>query len=236
MKRIISKTKRVLKSVGIIAVLLTGSINTDAQQELRKISGVEEVSYCLPGYLEISQGDQEELILNGNPEDLARITTTVEDGELKLSSKRGGFGIGDVKIFLTVRDLKSLSVSGSGQVVFKTELKTSDFELSVSGSGNVACEKIVTDNMEINLAGSGNVNIGGVLKSHLEAEIAGSGNIDASGLQAKEVGVSISGSGTVKAWAIEKLESNITGSGNVYYKGTPLVDAETVGSGKTKAL
>jgi hypothetical protein len=219
-----------------IIVFFSYSQVTNAQQQKRDVSGFDKISYSISGELEITQGNKEELILIGDSEDLEKIITVVDGGKLKIYTKNNNSRLGNVIVKVTVKELSGLSIAGSGNVEFKSDLKTGDFDLDLSGSANIVCPNIAANELDIDLAGSGNIRIGGELESELEISIAGSGNVDCADLKAKEVEVKIAGSGDVKVWATDELESNIVGSGNVYYKGRPLVDAETSGSGKTKPL
>jgi hypothetical protein len=207
-----------------------------AQQENRPVSGFTEISYSIPGKLEIYQGKTESLILKGDPSDLEKIKTEVEGSELKIYTKNNTGRLGEVEVIVTVADLKELSVAGSGNVVFKTGLVTSDFEISLSGSGDISCMELSVNSAEVNLAGSGDIRLGGAAKEALEINIAGSGDVKAEELQVSKCEVNISGSGSVNVWVKETLESNIIGSGNVYYKGNPRIDSSVTGSGSTKPL
>lgn len=228
--------KKTKISIAIVAGLFLLSLNVNAQKEKREISGINSVSLSIAANLEISQGNSEELILIGDKNDLDKIETKVSEGHLKIYKKKGTSRIEKVKILLTIKDLEELSISGSGDVIFMTDFVTDDFELNISGSGNVKCRNIEANEAEISVAGSGDVLIGGELKSDLEINIAGSGDVNAAELKCQEVEVNIAGSGNAKVWAEESLESNIVGSGDVHYKGRPKVDSETTGSGSTRSL
>jgi hypothetical protein len=225
-----------LAGIAAVLVLLSFTQVSKAQQEKRDVSGFDKISYSISGELEITQGNMEELILIGDSEDLEKIITKVDGGKLKIYTNNNNSRLSNVIVKVTVKELSALSIAGSGDVEFKSDMKTGEFELELSGSANIACPNITAREVEINLAGSGNIKMGGELESELEISIAGSGNIDCASLKAKEVEVNIAGSGDASVWATDELESNIVGSGNVYYKGRPLVDAETSGSGKTKPL
>jgi len=234
MERFIMYRRNALLAATVILFSFTSL--SKAQEEKRDVSGFDKISYSISGDLEISQGSTEELILIGDPEDLEKVETKVEGTTLKIYLKSNFSHIGKVQAKVTVKQLNKLSIAGSGNVVFKTGLKTEDFELELSGSGNVDCPDLTAGELDIDLAGSGNIKFAGELSGELEINIAGSGNIDCSNLKTKEAEVNIAGSGDVKVWATDELESNIVGSGSVYYKGNPLVDTETSGSGKTKPL
>lgn len=206
------------------------------QKETRKISDFNEIEYSLPGTLEIVQSDKISLVLEGDKEDLERVITRVEGDKLKIYTKNNTSHLGDVKVFVSVVELEGISMAGSGDVIVKSKLKTDELELELSGSGNIQCEDLIADKLEVDLAGSGDIYLGGIAENEVEINIAGSGDVRAENLETKNAEVNIAGSGSVKVWATEELESNIVGSGNVYYKGRPLVDAETAGSGKTKPI
>jgi hypothetical protein len=223
-------------SLTLVAILLLSLSQVISAQQKREVSGFDKISYAISGKLEITQGSKEELLLVGDADDLAKITTRVEGNELKIYTKDNNTRLGEVKVMVTVKNLNGLSVAGSGEVEFKSDLNTGDFSLELSGSSNITCPTILAKGVKINLAGSGDIKMGGKLEKGLKISIAGSGDIDCSNLEAKEVQVDIAGSGNTRVWATDKLETNIVGSGSVYYKGHPLVDSETTGSGSTKPL
>jgi hypothetical protein len=220
--------------IGLMSILPVA--NLQAQQEYRDVSGFDGISYSLSGNLEIAQGTSEKLMLKGDQDDLSKIITRVEDGKLKIYTKENTRIMGEVSVFVNVKDLHELSVAGSGNVVFKTGLKTSELGINLSGSGNIECMELIAAETEINLAGSGNIELGGIINGDSELNIAGSGDVDCENLQVTECEVNISGSGSARVWATDKLESNIAGSGNVYFRGEPLVNAKTSGSGSTKPI
>jgi hypothetical protein len=220
--------------LGLVFILSGG--NLQAQQEKREATGFNSISFSLAGNLEIAQGTTEELMLKGDQADLAKIVTNVEDGELKIYCKEHSGNMGDVLVFVNVKELKELAIAGSGNVIFKTPLHTTEMEISLSGSGNIECLDLTATKSKINLSGSGDIKIGGVVSESSEINIAGSGDVNAENLKTKISEVNLSGSGSAKVWAEDQMESNIVGSGNVLYKGKPLVESNISGSGSTKHL
>lgn len=219
-----------------LTLFIFSSATLLSQEEKREVSGFNEISFSLPGELIIEQGNTESLVIRASDEDLQKIITKVEGDHLKIYTKQGSNRLGKVTVLVTVKELSELSLAGSGDVQIKGQLKTQELEISVSGSGDVSAMDVRAREMEISLAGSGDVELGGALSNELEISIAGSGDVDASGLQAQEVEVSIAGSGNARVWAEESLEVSIVGSGDVYYKGRPLVDSSSTGSGSTRPL
>ena len=73
-------------------------------------------------------------------------------------------------------------------------------------------------------------------QAQLDATITGSGSMKADELSVGSAGITITGSGSARVNVLKELETNITGSGSVQYKGNPLINAHSTGSGKTTAL
>jgi hypothetical protein len=214
----------------VLPVLISESL---AQEVKRDVSGFNSISYVLPGKLTIIPGNKESLIIKGDQETTDKIITEVKDNELKIYTKWNTFRGQNFEIVVTVISLNELSVAGSGNVVIEGTLKSNKFELDLSGSGNVMCNRIEGSELEVNIAGSGDITMAGKVNK-LEIDIAGSGDVNTGGLETQNAEVDIAGSGSATVWVNDKLETDIVGSGNVYYKGKPLVDAETAGSGRTR--
>ena len=227
--------KKTILLVFLASLLISPAVF--AQKEKREISDFTEIGFSLPGQLEIIQGSKVSLAIEGSKEDLEKIISKVDGDQLKIYRRNNhASGLGDVKVFVTVVKLNKLSIAGSGDVIFKSKLITGELEISLSGSGDIQCADLAADELEINIAGSGDIVLGGIAKEELEINIAGSGDVKAENLETKMAEVNIAGSETAKVWASEELETNIVGSGDVYYKGKPLVNAETMGSGSTKSI
>ena len=222
--------------IALSAAFLMMTIQVSAQKEIREAQDFNRVNFSIPGTLEIEQGDHEGLILMGDKDDLEKIVTKVEDGTLKIKKVKGSAKLTkDVTAKLVVKELKELSVNGSGDVIFNTTFKAGEFEMNISGSGDIKCDRLLVNELEINIAGSGDMDLGGEVDTDFEISIAGSGDVNAPDLKAASVEVSIAGSGDAVVWATDELETSIAGSGSVRYKGDPKVNAEIRGSGSTSS-
>jgi hypothetical protein len=84
--------------------------------------------------------------------------------------------------------------------------------LKVSGSGNVNAEDISTDELAVILSGAGNVKIGGETDSQ-EINISGSGSYQAEDLESKEVKVDVGGSGSTVVNVSDELNAEVSGIG-----------------------
>lgn len=142
---------------------------------------------------------------------LAVVKTTVENGELVISSD------------YNIRKAKRMRIY----------IAAPNFEnINITGSGNLESENCMTLNsLSLHISGSGNIDFCGTAED-LSVTISGAGRINAYGLSAKKVESRISGSGSIKVTAVEELDANISGSGDVYYKGRPELRSKVTGSGR----
>lgn len=145
---------------------------------------------------------------------LEHLTTTVEDGELKIYFAKTVSASKSVQIWLSTEHLSKISVSGSvtGKVQGIDEPST---EFDISGSAKLQC-----------VGKTGN----------LKMNVSGSADFECLELAADDVVISIAGSGNAKVQAIRTLKVSISGSGSIKYLGTPEIEKSIVGSGSVKPV
>ncbi|MBN1119065.1 MAG: DUF2807 domain-containing protein [Bacteroidales bacterium] len=206
-----------------------------AFEEQRDVKDFNEISFSIAGNLILDQGNEFKFTISGNKSDVEEIITKVENGRLIVKTKSHVHNLSDIVVRITLPELRSLDLAGSGDVVAKESFKSDNLNISIAGSGDVVFDNLTAEEVELSIAGSGDMIIKGKTKE-LEISITGSGDINTVEFTASDVEVNITGSGDAKVYATDKLETNIVGSGSVYYKGKPLIDASSVGSGSTKSL
>lgn len=215
--------------------IVTGSGNIVS--ESREVSGFDEVVLAGSGNLTITQGDGEALTVEADDNLMDLIETEVRNGVLYLGFKSGANIINTsraVQYQLTVDDLSELTISGSGNVSAES-LVSDDFSLNVSGSGEAQIDRLTASEISIEISGSGDVDIVGAVEEQ-SITVSGSGNYRAGDLVSENVTVRISGSGNATVWVAEMLDVVVSGSGNVEYYGTPRVNQQVSGSGNIRSL
>ncbi len=135
-----------------------------------------------------------------------------------------------IEIFITMRDIESLSISGSGSITGENVFTVNDVELQISGSGNLDLG-LEADDVEARISGSGDMLLEGSADS-FDFRVSGSGDLSSFGLEVKRADVHISGSGDAEVFVTDILDVRISGSGDVLYKGDPDIDARISGSGR----
>lgn len=160
----------------------------------------------------------------------------VKDGDvLKISRKSNHMSWGggrDVKVFVTMPAIRAASISGSGDMAVD-RVEGGAFEGSTAGSGDLSIHQIKAGSVTLSIAGSGDIDASGATQD-LSLSIAGSGNIDAGGLTASAGKVSIAGSGDAKAVVNGHAKVSMMGSGDVDLGGNATCDVSKMGSGEVR--
>lgn len=185
--------------------------------------------------IDLIAGTEGKISIEGDENLLEYIKTEVKDGKLTIKIEKGinlkpSSNKNGIKIKIPVESIESLAVSGSGNIVAKTLIKSEKFKTSMSGSGNVTLD-IETKYLAASMSGSGDMNITGSSKE-FKVNISGSGDINAYDLETDVVEASVSGSADIKVTANKRLKARVSGSGDIKYKGNPeKVDTKSSGSG-----
>lgn len=215
----------VLVLTGCVPVVAAGPMTS----EEREIGAVTAVRLDASGDLSITEGTPG-LVIHAPSDALDRLTSETDGETLVLGTTPGPEVIvGDVRYELTVADLESITLNGSGDIE-ATVSAAGAIRLDIDGSGNVTWTGMDADSVAVRLAGSGDVEVAGTA-TDTTIELDGSGSIDAGALEAQSAVVSISGSGDISVSASDTLSADISGSGRVTYSGDPDVDADVSGSG-----
>jgi hypothetical protein len=207
------------KLLVLLSFLFSVLIITAQNRETRNVDTFTKISFGVPGNAYITQGSTQKVELEGSKEVLEKVQVTVESGKLVIRSKDnwGSWNWGKedrITVYITAKDFRALSVSGSGTMETKTKLITGDLDLSVSGSGNLKAE-VQSNNLDTNVSGSGNIRLRGTA-NNLNSSISGSGSVEAEVSIANKVDVSISGSGKLTASGkANTIKTSISGSGRV---------------------
>ena len=188
----------------------TGGVTSEA----RDVSGFNEVELKGVGNLSLEQTGSESLTVEAEEDVLPKIRTEVENKRLIISPER------------------NTSINTNKPINYKLTVKDLN-TLEVSGSGNVEAEDINTDELAVTIGGAGDVEIRGSADSQ-EIEISGSGEYKAGDLESKEATIDVRGSGLATVNVSDELEAEVSGSGSVEYIGDPMVQQEVSGAGEVR--
>jgi hypothetical protein len=199
--------------------------------ETRVVPIHRDIFISIPADVYIYQSQIKDLTIEAQSNVLDAIETYVSGNELKIKLENGA-GLGrhePIRIYISSAMYNNIRLSGSVNLYSETPIVTDDFDISISGSGNVDVA-VVANTVRASISGSGKMWIEGTTLAE-EFTISGSGDIYSFGLQSETSDVNISGSGKAEVSVDEFLKARISGSGSIYYKGYPTVDSRVSGSG-----
>lgn len=163
---------------------------------------------------------------------LPYLITEVKDGELKIKWKKGTNIRNHKGVHLTVyfNSINGVALSGSGEIIGKDLIESNNFNVAISGSGDINLN-LKVNNIESRISGSGDLTFKGSTKT-FTSSVSGSGDIEAYGLQTDKADIKVSGSGDMTITVNSELYARVSGSGDISYKGNPSKeDVKVSGSG-----
>ena len=245
---------KTVKNLLVCASLLVTGIVSAQETGTRKLSSFSKLDVGGPFEVTIEKGSEESVKITAEGVPLNKIITEVKGSTLEIYLERGDYRNNiKAKIYLTYKSLDAIDKSGSGNLVCNSDLAANDFDLGLSGSGNVSTKTIKaqhvkirksgsgnikvtgleTDNADLSLSGSGDLEISNGYAKNQSVHISGSGNVRAHGVKSNECAASISGSGSIDVSVSQMLEGIISGSGNITYDGDAQVKKMSIsGSGR----
>lgn len=188
--------------------------NGDRITETRPLNEFNKLRISGANRVSVSYGNEYKVVLKGSSNLIPYFKTTLDGKSLNLSYKNANVNHDDIEIFVTMPLINGASLSGSGGLNIDGSFTSiSEFDLSISGSGDVSVNpELMINKLNVKISGSG--------KAFLQKAVT------------KETDIDISGSGDVHLQVSDYLKARISGSGDVYYKGNPQLDSRISGSGK----
>lgn len=165
---------------------------------------------------------------------LEYIETTVKNGKLYIGVKKNknintSWNKG-MRVTVPFENIDFVKLTGSGEIVSRDTIEANNFEVALSGSGDIALEVDANDTSSI-VSGSGEITLKGSSKTH-KTTLTGSGDIYAGNYIARSVDAKVTGSGDIRVYCKDNLKARVTGSGDIEYVGDPeRQDTKVTGSG-----
>jgi hypothetical protein len=134
------------------------------------------------------------------------------------------------RVYVTMKDIKSLSTSSAGDIVGESPIKTDDLELDASSAGDIKLE-VYAKNIKLDGSSSGDITLTGETDV-LDAGLSSAGDLYAYNLKCREADVSVSSAGDADIYVTEKLTARASSAGDINYKGDPkYIDAHASSAG-----
>jgi uncharacterized protein YxeA/post-segregation antitoxin (ccd killing protein) len=178
----------------------------------------------------LKQGDKESITVEADQNLHEYILTEVKDGVLNVYSEVNIREAKMKRVYVTMKEVKSLKTSSAGDIIGETPVKGTDIEISASSAGNIRLE-VYARRIEINISSSGDVSLSGEAEK-LNADLSSAGNLEAYNLKIKEADVSASSAGDARINVSEKITARASSAGDITYQGDPrYVDANSSSAG-----
>lgn len=224
--------------LAVLTLLLSCSFsNPDIPKEdVRQLDTFSGIGIAISADVYYTPGNAHEIRIEGDSRDVEDLITKVENGFLQVKYKDWRIRRSKLTIYITSKELDAVKISGSAHFDCSKPISAEEMDLAMSGSGEIAFEKLECEEVDVRISGSGDIVLLEGSAHEMDIRISGSGAVKAETFEVEEFSASISGSGSIKITATKELEARISGSGKVYYRGDPRVNSSTSGSGKVVAL
>ena len=210
-------------------------MSSDIGKESRSVGDFEQVKLRLENWLsdlDLVLGERESLTLEGSPDLLSKIQTTVKERTLELCLSVGfweklGYAVATsltrprVRLRLEVKSLTALSVFGAARVRV-SKLQSDNLSLRFHGAGQIQIPQLSAETLAVDLGGASRIELAG-RATEQKVTIFGAGIYDAGDLESRSATVHLKGMGRASVWVIEELTTDICGVGSVEVRGEPRV-------------
>ncbi len=167
----------------------------------------------------LMQGNTESIKLEADDNLHEYILTEISGGTLKIYTEVNIQRAKSKKVYVTMKDVESLSASSAGDIYGKNTIKTQELDLNVSSAGDIKIN-IVVEKLSCNISSAGDITIEGTA-DELKADLSSAGDLNAYELTAKVADVSTSSAGNAKITVTEKLTARTSSAGDIYFQGNP---------------
>ncbi len=167
----------------------------------------------------LKQGDDESISVEADENLQEYIMTEVRNGELNVYTDANIRGSERMRVYVSMRDIKSIRTTSAGNVIGQTPIKSDKLELSASSAGDVKLE-VHAEEIRINISSSGDMTLSGDADM-LDADLSSAGDLDAFDLKVREAEISVSSAGDADVYVTEKITARASSAGDINYKGDP---------------
>ena len=233
--------KRVLL---LAALIITGSLtcyvqaqfrktvygNEKVVTEERKAGSFDEIKVSSGIDVFLRQGNKEEIRVETDENLQEYILTEISGNVLNVYTEVNIRDAKQKKVYVTMKDVKSVKASSAGDVIGESPIKTDEIAIDASSAGDIKLE-VYAGRIYVTVSSSGDVSLNGEA-GNLEADLSSAGDLKASELTVKDADVSVSSAGDANIFVTENLKARASSAGDIHYGGNPKnVDAHSSSAG-----
>jgi len=192
-----------------------------------------DISASLHANVTVKEGEAFSVSLSGYENIVNEIKSEIKDSTLRVFTEDDlDLGLkNNTELVITMPALRNLSLSGAPDIDVHGYIHASDFNIDLSGAGNINIDSFSVNNFTADLSGAAKLKISGAAATNGNIDISGAGAVNAFGLHCDSATVDISGAGKCDIYAVKLLQANISGIGKISYKGYPQLVKDITGAG-----
>ncbi|MCX6305770.1 MAG: DUF2807 domain-containing protein [Bacteroidetes bacterium] len=204
-------------------------------KEVRKVSGFDGIEVSGAFDIILKQGTTEEVTVESDANLLPIIRTEVVGGTLKIETKKPIHHVTVMKVYITVKDLKRIDVSGAVDIATDGRISVPELNIEASGATDSKME-IAVQRLKLDCSGASKIKFSGSA-TDVNMELSGASDIFGYDMLVENYDIDISGAGNAQVNVSKKLHAEISGAGSVKYKGSPTdIDQSVSGAGSIKKV
>jgi hypothetical protein len=178
----------------------------------------------------LSQGDKTSVTVEADENLHEYIITEVKNDILEVYTDANIREAERKRVYVTMKDIRSVSASSAGDVVGETPVRTDNLELFSSSAGDIKLE-VYAKTINADGSSSGDITLDGEA-DQLDAQLSSAGDLNAYNLKVREARVSVSSAGDADVYVTERLTARASSAGDINYKGDPkYIDVHTSSAG-----
>ena len=178
----------------------------------------------------IRQGNSESITVEADENLQEYIKTEINGGELNVYTEADIRRADKEKVYVTMKEIKSVRTTSAGDISAETAIKTDKLELSASSAGNIKLE-VYAKEINVDISSSGDITLKGDA-DRLDANLSSAGDLKAFDLKVKEADISVSSAGDADINVSDKITARASSAGDINYMGDPkYVDAHASSAG-----
>jgi len=178
----------------------------------------------------LKQGSSESIKVDADENLHEYILTEIKDGVLHVYTDANIRSAERKRVYVTMKDITSVSTSSAGDVIGETPVKCKNLKLSASSAGSIKLD-VTADEIKVNISSSGDISLEGTADV-LEADLSSAGDLNSFDLKVREADISVSSAGDADVNVTERLTARASSAGDVRYEGNPkYVDAHSSSAG-----
>jgi hypothetical protein len=201
----------------------------------RKVSSFDGIDVSGAFDIFLKQGPVEQVTVEADENLMSIIRTDVVGGTLRIDLKKPINHATTMKVYITVKELKDIDVSGAVDIKTEGRITGNDLSIDASGASDSQME-IAYQKLSLDCSGASKLVFSGMANA-VTADLSGACDIYAFEMPAESYSLSLSGAGKADIHVTKSLRVEISGAGSVKYKGSPTeIDQDISGAGSIKKV